>query len=97
MGTASYIVRGRGNQDSFMSCSHGAGRVMGRNAARKAISEAEFAASLAGTHSRARKAFLDEAPAAYKDIDTVMERQRDLVDIVHTLRPVMTVKGDSRS
>lgn len=97
MGTSSYIVRGLGNPESFMSCSHGAGRIMGRNAARKAISEAEFAASLTGTHSRARKEFLDEAPAAYKDIDVVMERQADLVEIIHTLRPLMTVKGEGRA
>ena len=70
---------------------------MGRNAAKKAISEAEFAASLEGTFSRASRSYLDEAPAAYKDIETVIGRQRDLVDVVHTLRPLITLKGDSRA
>ena len=97
MGSASYIVRGKGNPESFNSCSHGAGRRMGRNAAKKAISEAEFAASLSGTFSRASRSYLDEAPAAYKDIQTVIGRQRDLVDVVHTLRPLITLKGDSRA
>jgi tRNA-splicing ligase RtcB len=97
MGAPSYIVRGKGNEESLKSCSHGAGRRMGRNAAKKAISEAEFAASLAGTYSRPSVTYIDEAPAAYKDIQTVIERQRDLVEIVHTLRPLITVKGDSRA
>jgi tRNA-splicing ligase RtcB len=97
MGTRSYIVRGLGNPESFMSCSHGAGRVMGRNAARKAITSEVFAASLAGTHSRASMSYVDEAPGAYKDIDIVIERQRDLIEVMHTLQPVMTVKGDSRA
>jgi tRNA-splicing ligase RtcB len=97
MGTRSYIVRGLGNPDSFMSCSHGAGRVMGRNVARKAITAEVFAASLAGTHSRASMSYVDEAPGAYKDIDIVIERQRDLIEVMHTLRPVMTLKGDSRA
>lgn len=97
MGTRSYIVRGLGHPDSFASCSHGAGRVMGRNAARKAITSDVFAASLEGTHSRASMSYVDEAPGAYKDIDIVIERQRDLIEVVHTLQPVMTVKGDSRA
>ena len=60
-------------------------------------SEAEFAASLSGTFSRASRSYLDEAPAAYKDIETVIGRQSDLVDVVHTLRPLITLKGDSRA
>ncbi len=70
---------------------------MGRNAAKKAISEADFAASLSGTFSRASRSYLDEAPGAYKDIETVIGRQRDLVAVVHTLRPLITLKGDSRA
>lgn len=97
MGTPSYIVRGLGNPDSFESCSHGAGRVMGRNAARKAITAKAFAESLAGTFSKASMSYVDEAPLAYKDVETVIDRQRDLVDVVHTLKPLMTVKGDSKA
>lgn len=97
MGTNSYIVRGLGHPESFSSCSHGAGRVMGRTAAKKAITSDVFAASLAGTHSRASMSYVDEAPGAYKDIDVVIERQADLIEVMHTLQPVMTVKGDSRS
>ncbi len=97
MGTPSYIVRGRGNPESFASCSHGAGRRMGRNQARKAIDEAAFKAALAGTHTKPSKGYLDEAPQAYKDITTVLARQADLVEVVHTLRPVVTVKGNSRA
>jgi tRNA-splicing ligase RtcB len=70
---------------------------MGRNAARKAITAAEFAASLSGTYSRASMSYVDEAPAAYKDVDVVIERQRDLIEVVHTLRPLMTLKGDSKA
>jgi tRNA-splicing ligase RtcB (3'-phosphate/5'-hydroxy nucleic acid ligase) len=96
MGTSSYIVEGLGNKLSLMSCSHGAGRQMGRRAAKKAITEQEFAASLAGTHSRAARGYIDEAPGVYKDIDEVIERQRDLVRVLHVLRPIITVKGDSK-
>jgi tRNA-splicing ligase RtcB (3'-phosphate/5'-hydroxy nucleic acid ligase) len=97
MGSRSYIVRGLGNEESFRSCSHGAGRRMGRNAARKAITPAEFAASLDGTYSKASMSYVDEAPAAYKDVDVVISRQTDLVEVVHTLQPIITVKGDSRA
>ncbi|HEV2528307.1 MAG TPA: RtcB family protein [Thermomicrobiales bacterium] len=97
MGTPSYIVRGRGNPDSLASCSHGAGRIMSRKAARERISPAEFAASLAGTYSKASPGVRDEAPGVYKDIAAVIERQRDLVEVVHTLRPIITIKGDSRA
>jgi tRNA-splicing ligase RtcB len=97
MGAPSYIVRGKGNPESFASCSHGAGRRMGRNQARKTIAEADFKAALAGTHTRPAKGYLDEAPQAYKDVATVIARQGDLVDVVHTLRPIVTVKGDSRA
>jgi tRNA-splicing ligase RtcB len=96
MGAPSYIVRGLGNGESFSSCSHGAGRTMSRSQAKKEISESAFAASLVDTHSKASASLLDEAPGAYKDVTVVVERQRDLVDILHTLRPLITVKGDSR-
>lgn len=97
MGAPSFIVRGKGNPDSFHSCSHGAGRRMGRNQARRTIDEAAFRQALAGTHTRPAKGYLDEAPQAYKDVGQVIARQTDLVEVVHTLRPVMTVKGDSRA
>ena len=97
MGAASYIVRGRGNSESLKSCSHGAGRRMGRKVARNEISSVAFAASLEGTFSRASMNYVDEAPAAYKDIELVMDRQADLVEVVHTLRPIVTLKGDSRA
>ena len=97
MGTNSYIVRGKGSPESLESCSHGAGRRMGRNAAKRAFTTEQFAESIQGTHSKASGAYLDEAPMAYKDIDTVIGRQLDLIDIVHTLKPIMTVKGDSKA
>jgi tRNA-splicing ligase RtcB (3'-phosphate/5'-hydroxy nucleic acid ligase) len=97
MGSASYIVRGKGNTESLKSCSHGAGRRIGRNVAKKTITEADFAASLEGTYSKPSVNYLDEAPVAYKDIQTVIGRQTDLVEIVHTLKPIITIKGDSRA
>jgi tRNA-splicing ligase RtcB len=97
MGAPSYIVRGRGNPESFASCSHGAGRRMGRKQAKKSIDEAEFKAALAGTHTRPSRGYLDEAPQAYKDVTKVLAQQADLVEIVHTLRPIVTVKGDSKT
>ncbi|MGC4191665.1 MAG: RtcB family protein [Thermomicrobiales bacterium] len=97
MGSPSSIVRGRGNPESLMSCSHGAGRRMSRSAARRSIDTNAFSASLAGTFSKASKGYIDEAPGAYKDIETVIARQMDLIEIVHTLTPLITVKGDSRA
>jgi tRNA-splicing ligase RtcB len=97
MGSPSYIVRGKGNEEGLRSCSHGAGRRMGRNAAKKAISEAAFAASLDGTYSEPSLRYVDEAPGAYKDIGTVIARQGDLVEVVHALEPIITIKGDSRA
>ena len=96
MGTPSYIVKGLGNPDSLNSCSHGAGRAMSRNRARKEISEAALAASMAGTYTSPSTKFTDEGPAAYKDIETVMSRQTDLVDVVTTLRPLITIKGGGK-
>ncbi len=93
MGARSYIVRGLGNPQSFESCSHGAGRTMSRTAARKRFTVAEHAAATAGVECRKDADVIDETPAAYKDIDAVMAAQRDLVEIVHTLKQVICVKG----
>jgi len=94
MGARSYIVRGKGNAASYCSCSHGAGRRMSRSAARKAFTVADLAAQTQGVECRKDDAVLDEIPGVYKDIDEVMENQRDLVDVVHTLRQVLCVKGN---
>lgn len=93
MGTKSYIVRGKGNKESFCSCSHGAGRAMSRTAARKKFTLDDFNKQTAGVECRKEEELIDEIPAAYKDIDTVMENQKELVDIVHTLKQVMCIKG----
>ena len=93
-GTKSYIVRGKGNKDSFMSCSHGAGRKMGRKQAKRELNLEEEQAKLEGIlHSVRGIDDLDEAPSAYKNIETVMENQADLVEIVKELRPLAVVKG----
>jgi tRNA-splicing ligase RtcB len=93
MGARSYIVRGKGNPESFCSCSHGAGRVMSRTQAKKQFTVEDHIAATAGVECRKDKAVIDETPAAYKDIDKVMAAQSDLVDIVHTLKQVVCVKG----
>lgn len=93
MGTRSFIVEGLGNRDSFTSCSHGAGRLMSRNAARKKFSVADHEAATDGVSCRKDESVLDETPAAYKDIDAVMAAQSDLVTIKHTLKQVVCVKG----
>ncbi|MBP9892156.1 MAG: RtcB family protein [Planctomycetes bacterium] len=93
MGAKSYIVRGKGNPESFHSCSHGAGRAMSRGEAKRRFSVADHEAATAGIECRKDADVIDETPAAYKPIDSVMEAQRDLVDIVHTLRQVVCVKG----
>ena len=93
MGTRSYIVRGKGNPDSFQSCSHGAGRRMSRGEAKRRLTLADLAKQTAGVECRKDADVLDEAPGAYKDIDAVMQNQRDLVDVVHTLKQVLCVKG----
>lgn len=93
-GTNSYIVKGLGNPESFMSCSHGAGRKMGRKAAQRTLDLAEEQRKLEGIiHSVRNASDLDEAPGSYKDIDEVMEQQRDLVAPVVKLRPLAVVKG----
>ncbi|HMX12281.1 MAG TPA: RtcB family protein [Burkholderiaceae bacterium] len=93
MGAKSYIVRGKGNPESFMSCSHGAGRAMSRNQAKKRFSVADQAAATAGVECRKDADVIDEIPMAYKDIDAVMAAQADLVEVVHTLKQVVCVKG----
>jgi len=94
MGQRSYIVRGKGNANSYHSCSHGAGRRMSRTAARKAFTIADLEAQTAGVECRKDGAVLDEIPGAYKDVDVVMANQRDLVEVVHTLKQVLCVKGN---
>lgn len=93
MGAKSFIVRGKGNPESFTSCSHGAGRKMSRTAAEKAFTLEDHAAAMKGIEARLDKGVLDETPGAYKSIDQVMAAQSDLVEIVHTLRQVVVVKG----
>jgi tRNA-splicing ligase RtcB len=93
MGTGSFIVRGKGNHESFCSCSHGAGRAMSRGAAKKSISLEQHAMAMKGIEARLDKGVLDESPAAYKDVDDVMKAQEDLVEIVHRLRQIVNVKG----
>jgi tRNA-splicing ligase RtcB len=94
MGTASYVVAGKGDKLSLNSSPHGAGRRYSRSAARRTFSHEELRAAMAGIEYRDTDAFLDEIPAAYKDIDVVMQDADDLVEIHHTLRQVVNVKGD---
>jgi tRNA-splicing ligase RtcB len=93
MGARSFIVRGKGNAASYQSCSHGAGRRMSRSEARRRFTSADLVAQTAGVECRKDAAVVDELPAAYKDIDAVMAAQVDLVDVVHTLKQVLCVKG----
>jgi len=93
MGARSFIVRGKGNRDSFCTCSHGAGRAMSRTEAKRRFTVADHVAATAGVECRKDEGVIDETPMAYKDIDAVMAAQSDLVDIVHTLRQVVCVKG----
>lgn len=93
MGARSYIVRGKGNAESFHSCSHGAGRAMSRGKAMKTFTVEDHVRATEGIECRKDGAVVDETPGAYKSIDAVMEAQKDLVDIVHTLRQVVCVKG----
>ncbi|EPD35363.1 MULTISPECIES: RtcB family protein [Delftia] len=93
MGARSYIVRGLGNPESFESCSHGAGRVMSRTKAKKMFSVADHIKATEGVECRKDANVVDEIPMAYKDIDAVMAAQQDLVEVVHTLKQVVCVKG----
>ena len=93
MGAKSYIVRGLGNQQSFCSCSHGAGRRMSRSQAKRLFTTRDLEAQTQGIECRKDKGVVDEIPSAYKDIDVVMQNQSDLVEVVHTLKQVICVKG----
>lgn len=93
MGACSYIVRGKGGADSFDSCAHGAGRRMSRSRARREFDVEALRRQTRGVECRIHKNVLDESPGAYKDIDTVMANQEDLVDVVHRLKQVVCVKG----
>jgi tRNA-splicing ligase RtcB len=93
MGAKSFIVEGKGNRDSFCSCSHGAGRVMGRDDARRQFTLEDHVLATAGIECRKDVGVIDETPAAYKDIDAVMAAQSDLVSIKHTLKQVVCIKG----
>jgi len=93
MGAKSFIVSGKGNPESFCSCSHGAGRQMSRSKAKREFSKEDLESQTEGIECRKDTGVIDEIPGAYKDIDVVMEHQHDLVDVVHTLRQVVCVKG----
>lgn len=93
MGAKSFIVQGRGNHDAYCSCSHGAGRKHSRTGAKKLFNLDDLASQTAGVECRKDDGVLDEIPGAYKDIDQVMAAQTDLVDIVHTLKQVLCIKG----
>ena len=94
MGTASYVVRGLGSVDAFETAPHGAGRRFSRGEARRRFTMDDFDRDMQGIEVRRSKEFIDELPGAYKDIDTVMEQSKDLVEIVHTFRQIVNVKGD---
>lgn len=93
MGAKSFIVRGKGNEDSYCSCSHGAGRKMSRNQAKKLFTSLDLQEQTAGVECRKDDDVIDEIPGAYKDIDQVMAAQADLVEIVHTLKQILCIKG----
>jgi tRNA-splicing ligase RtcB (3'-phosphate/5'-hydroxy nucleic acid ligase) len=93
MGARSFIVRGKGNVESFQSCSHGAGRKMSRRQAERVFTLEDHAAATKGVECRKDSGVLDETPGCYKDIDAVMHAQKDLVDVVYTLKQVLCVKG----
>jgi tRNA-splicing ligase RtcB len=94
MGTASYVVIGKGNPLSLNSSPHGAGRQYSRSAARRLFTREQLREAMRGIEYRDSDAFLDEIPQAYKDIDEVMADAADLVDVRHTLRQIVNVKGD---
>jgi len=94
MGQRSYIVRGRGNPESYCSCSHGAGRAMSRAEAKRRFTLTDLAAQTEGVECRKDADVIDEIPGAYKRLDVVMENQKDLIEVVHTLKAVLCVKGN---
>ena len=93
MGAQSFIVKGKGNPDSFCSCSHGAGRKMSRSKAKHLFNQQDLIAQTVGVECRKDKGVVDEIPSAYKDIHQVMVNQNDLIDVVHTLKQVLCIKG----
>jgi len=93
MGAKSYIVEGKGSKASFCSCAHGAGRKMSRTQAKRSFNTQDLKEQTLGVECRKDKNMLDEAPGAYKDIDQVMQNQSDLVDVKHTLKQIVCVKG----
>lgn len=93
MGTKSYIVKGKGNPDSYCSCSHGAGRRLSRGEAKKILTEDDILSQTSGVECRKDSGIIDELPGAYKNIDLVMEAQKDLVEKVQTLKQIMCIKG----
>ncbi len=93
MGAKSFIVRGKGNAQSFHSCSHGAGRLMSRTEAKNTFTLADHRKATEGVECRKDEGVIDETPGAYKDIDAVMAAQADLVDVAHTLKQILCVKG----
>jgi tRNA-splicing ligase RtcB len=93
MGARSFIVRGKGERESFCSCSHGAGRTMSRGEAKRRFSVEDHVKATEGIECRKDASVIDETPMAYKPIDQVMAAQSDLVEVVHELRQVVCVKG----
>jgi tRNA-splicing ligase RtcB len=93
MGAKSYIVKGKGNAQSFCSCSHGAGRIMSRSKAKNTYTLDDLLAQTAGVECRKDAELIDEIPAAYKPIDLVMANQSDLVEVIATLKQVICIKG----
>lgn len=94
MSQKSYIVRGKGNLDSYCSCSHGAGRSMSRSEAKRRFSLVDLVSQTEGVECRKDSDVLDEIPGAYKSLDVVMDLQKDLVEVIHTLKAVLCVKGN---
>jgi tRNA-splicing ligase RtcB len=94
MGTRSYVVAGKGNRLALNSSPHGAGRLYSRSAARKAFTRGQLDSAMRGIEWRRTDAFLDEIPGAYKDVDVIMRDAADMVEILHTLRQIVNVKGD---
>jgi tRNA-splicing ligase RtcB len=93
MGAKSFIVRGKGNADSFCTCSHGAGRAMSRTEAKRRFTIEDHVRATEGVECRKDAEVIDETPMAYKDIDAVIAAQTDLIEVVHTVRQVVCVKG----
>jgi tRNA-splicing ligase RtcB len=93
MGQKSYIVEGLGSAESYTSCSHGAGRRMSRGAAKRTFTVEDLEAQTAGVECRKDAGVIDEAPGCYKDLDAVMAAQADLVEVVATLKALVSVKG----